>query len=381
MSTLAFYVHIPYCVRRCGYCDFNTYTPSELSISNDLSATSATYIDLLLKELDFARQTAGEAIVPTIFFGGGTPTLMESKDLGRVISGISERLELAPDVEITTEANPDTVSKDKLSALREAGFNRISFGMQSAVAHVLQSLDRTHNPENVLKATTWAREVGFDEVSVDLIYGTAGESLADWEFTIDTALALPITHISAYALIVESGTKLGAQVKRGEVVMPDDDQTADKYLLADEKFSAAGFDWYELSNWAKPGSACRHNMAYWNGDNWWGLGAGAHSHISGRRFWNVKHPAAYTQKVLESGNPMQDQEILTAEEARSEEIMLQIRLVDGIARASLSEGEAKSLPTFLVEGYLLSSAWEQGRVVLSKTGRLMADRIVREILV
>jgi len=381
MSTLAFYVHIPYCVRRCGYCDFNTYTPSELSISNDLSATSATYIDLLLKELDFARQTAGEAIVPTIFFGGGTPTLMESKDLGRVISGISERLELAPDVEITTEANPDTVTKEKLAALREAGFNRISFGMQSAVAHVLQSLDRTHNPENVLKATTWAREVGFEEVSVDLIYGTAGESLADWEFTIDTALALPITHISAYALIVESGTKLGAQVKRGEVVMPDDDQTADKYLLADEKFSAAGFDWYELSNWAKPGSACRHNMAYWNGDNWWGLGAGAHSHISGRRFWNVKHPAAYTQKVLESGNPMQDQEILTAEEARSEEIMLQIRLVDGIARASLSEGEAKSLPTFLVEGYLLSSAWEQGRVVLSKTGRLMADRIVREILV
>jgi len=381
MSTLAFYVHIPYCVRRCGYCDFNTYTPSELSISNDLSATSATYIDLLLKELDFARQTAGEATVPTIFFGGGTPTLMESKDLGRVISGISDRFELASDVEITTEANPDTVTKEKLAALRDAGFNRISFGMQSAVAHVLQSLDRTHNPENVLKATTWAREVGFEEVSVDLIYGTAGESLADWEFTIDTALALPITHISAYALIVESGTKLGAQVKRGEVVMPDDDQTADKYLLADEKFSAAGFDWYELSNWAKPGSACRHNMAYWNGDNWWGLGAGAHSHVSGRRFWNVKHPAAYTQRVLESGNPMQDQEILTAEEARSEEIMLQIRLVDGIARASLSEGESKSLPTFFAEGYLLSSAWEQGRVVLSKTGRLMADRIVREILV
>jgi len=381
MSTLAFYVHIPYCVRRCGYCDFNTYTPSELSISNDLSATSATYIDLLLKELDFARQTAGEATVPTIFFGGGTPTLMESKDLGRVISGIADRFELAPNVEITTEANPDTVTKEKLAALREAGFNRISFGMQSAVAHVLQSLDRTHNPENVLKATTWAREVGFEEVSVDLIYGTAGESLADWEFTIDTALALPITHISAYALIVESGTKLGAQVKRGEVVMPDDDQTADKYLLADEKFSAAGFDWYELSNWAKPGSACRHNMAYWNGDNWWGLGAGAHSHISGRRFWNVKHPAAYTQKVLESGNPMQDQEILTQDEARSEEIMLQIRLVDGIPRASLSEAEAKSLPTFLAEGYLLSSAWEQGRIVLSKTGRLMADRIVREILV
>jgi oxygen-independent coproporphyrinogen-3 oxidase len=331
--------------------------------------------------LEFARHTAGSATVPTIFFGGGTPTLMESSDLGRVITSISEHFELASDVEITTEANPDTVTKEKLAALREAGFNRISFGMQSAVPHVLQSLDRTHNPENVLKATTWAREVGFSEVSVDLIYGTAGESLADWELTIDTALSLPITHISAYALIVESGTKLGAQVKRGEVTMPDDDQTADKYLLADEKFIAAGFDWYELSNWSKPGSECGHNMAYWNGDNWWGLGAGAHSHLSGRRFWNVKHPAAYTQKVLESGNPMHDQELLTGEEARSEEIMLQIRLASGIALSSLSVKESQSLPAFLAEGYLLSSAWEHGRVVLSQSGRLIADRIVREILV
>ena len=381
MSNLAFYVHIPYCVRRCGYCDFNTYTPAELSISNDLSETSRSYIDLLIKELEFARETTGLAVVPTIFFGGGTPTLMESADLGRVISAISDHYELSPDAEITTEANPDTVTKEKLASLREAGFNRISFGMQSAVPQVLKSLDRTHNPENVLKATTWAREVGFNEVSVDLIYGTAGESLADWELTIDTALSLPISHISAYALIVESGTKLGAQVKRGEVTMPDDDETADKYLLADEKFIQAGFDWYELSNWSKKGSECRHNLAYWNGDNWWGLGAGAHSHVDGRRFWNVKHPAAYTQKVIESGNPMHDQELLTRDEARSEEIMLQIRLAKGLSLSALSESEAKSLPTFLAEGYLLPSAWENGQVVLSKTGRLMADRIVREILV
>ena len=381
MSNLAFYVHIPYCVRRCGYCDFNTYTPAELSISNDLSETSRSYIDLLIKELEFARETTGLAVVPTIFFGGGTPTLMESADLGRVISAISDHYELSPDAEITTEANPDTVTKEKLASLREAGFNRISFGMQSAVPHVLKSLDRTHNPENVLKATTWAREVGFNEVSVDLIYGTAGESLADWELTIDTALSLPISHISAYALIVESGTKLGAQVKRGEVTMPDDDETADKYLLADEKFIQAGFDWYELSNWSKKGSECRHNLAYWNGDNWWGLGAGAHSHVDGRRFWNVKHPAAYTQKVIESGNPMHDQELLTRDEARSEEIMLQIRLAKGLSLSALSESEAKSLPTFLAEGYLLPNAWENGQVVLSKTGRLMADRIVREILV
>ena len=380
MNTLAFYVHIPYCVRRCGYCDFNTYTPGELSITNDFSVTSRSYIDLLLREIEYAREISSATVVPTIFFGGGTPTLMESKDLGRVIASIGSHFELAKDTEVTTEANPDTVTKEKLSELRAAGFNRISFGMQSAVPHVLAALDRTHNPENVVKATTWAREVGFDEVSVDLIYGTAGESISDWELTLDTALSLPITHISAYALIVESGTKLGAQVKRGEVVMPDDDQTADKYLLADEKFAAAGFDWYELSNWSKPGSECRHNIAYWNGDNWWGAGAGAHSHIDGRRFWNVKHPAAYSQKVLESGNPMHDQEILTADESRSEEIMLQIRLASGIPLASLSQGEQSSLPGLLADGYLLAPAWEGGSVVLSQTGRLIADRIVREIL-
>jgi len=380
MNTLAFYVHIPYCVRRCGYCDFNTYTPGELSITNDFSLTSRSYIDLLLREIEYAHEISPATVVPTIFFGGGTPTLMESKDLGRVIASIGSHFELAKDAEITTEANPDTVTREKLSDLRAAGFNRISFGMQSAVPHVLAALDRTHNPENVVKATTWAREVGFEEVSVDLIYGTAGESMADWETTLDTALSLPITHISAYALIVESGTKLGAQVKRGEVVMPDDDQTADKYLMADDKFAAAGFDWYELSNWSKPGSQCRHNFAYWNGDNWWGVGAGAHSHIDGRRFWNVKHPAAYTQKVNESGNPMQEQEILTADQVRSEEIMLQIRLASGIPLSSLSQGEQSSLPEFLADGYLLVPAWDRGTVVLSQTGRLIADRIVREIL-
>ena len=380
MSSLAFYVHIPYCVRRCGYCDFNTYTPAELAISNDLTATSRSYIDLVLREIEFARTVSTATVVPTIFFGGGTPTLMESKDLGRVISAIGSHFELHRDAEITTEANPDTVTREKLAQLREAGFNRISFGMQSAVSHVLQALDRTHNPENVLKATTWANEVGFAEVSVDLIYGTAGESLADWELSIDTALALPITHISAYALIVENGTKLGAQVKRGEVVMPDDDETADKYLLADEKFTAAGFDWYELSNWSKPGSQSRHNLAYWNGDNWWGAGAGAHSHIDGRRFWNLKHPAAYAQRVEESGNPMQEQEILTPSQARSEEIMLQIRLAAGISKNSLSEEEQRVLTTFLQGGFLVRSAWERGAVVLSTTGRLIADRIVREIL-
>ena len=380
MSTLAFYIHIPYCVRRCGYCDFNTYTPSELSISPDLSGTSRSYIDLLIREIEFARASSEATFVPSIFFGGGTPTLMEPRDLGRVITAIGSRFELQNDIEITTEANPDSVTKDKLAALREAGFNRISFGMQSAVSHVLKVLDRTHNPDNVFSATSWAREVGFEEVSVDLIYGAAEESIKDWEISIDTALSLPISHISAYALIVEEGTKLGAQVKRGDVVMPDDDETADKYLLADERFSAAGFNWYELSNWSKTGSECRHNMAYWNGDNWWGAGAGAHSHIDGRRFWNVKHPVAYAQKVTESKNPVLEEEILSNAEKRSEEIMLKIRLATGLDRKTLTPSENKSIESFADGGYLQAEQWNNGRVVLSNTGRLIADRIVREIL-
>jgi len=380
MSSLAFYVHIPYCVRRCGYCDFNTYTPGELSIDLNFRDVSRSYIDLLLQEINFSRQISTAEKVPTIFFGGGTPTLMEPVDLGRVVSAIGEKFDLLPNAEVTTEANPDTVTQEKLAALRTAGINRISFGMQSATPHVLDTLDRTHNPENVLKATQWAREAGFDEISVDLIYGTPGESISDWQRSIDTALSLPITHISAYALIVESGTKLGAQVKRGDIVMPDDDETADKYLLADEKFEAAGFRWYELSNWSKPGSESRHNLAYWNGDNWWGAGPGAHSHIDGRRFWNVKHPTAYAQKMANGGDPKHEEEFLTDSQKASEEIMLKIRLADGLAFDSLTPIQIDTLEGFKSQGHLILQSWSEKRAVLTRSGRLIADRIVREIL-
>jgi len=379
-NELAFYVHIPYCARRCGYCDFNTYTPSELSISADLSGVSRDYIDLVIAEISSARKVSKADVVPTIFFGGGTPTLMEPKDLGRVITAIKNNFDLAPNAEITTEANPDTVTKAKLAELREVGINRISFGMQSAVPHVLAALDRTHNPANVAQSVKDARAAGFDEVSVDLIYGTPGESMSDWQESIETALSLPISHISAYALIVEQGTKLGAQVKRGEVVMPDDDETADKYLLADEKFRAAGLDWYELSNWSKPGSESKHNLAYWNGANWWGAGPGAHSHIDGKRWWNVKHPTAYKEKISSGQSPMDDQEELTLEEKSSERIMLEIRLARGIDSKTLTAEQISTLEGFKNQGHLLDGSWASGRIVLSTSGRLIADRIVREIL-
>jgi oxygen-independent coproporphyrinogen-3 oxidase len=379
-NELAFYVHIPYCARRCGYCDFNTYTPSELSISSDLSGVSHDYIDLVIAEISSARKVSKADVVPTIFFGGGTPTLMEPKDLGGVIAAIKNNFDLAPNAEITTEANPDTVNKSKLAELREVGINRISFGMQSAVPHVLAALDRTHNPANVAQSVKDARAAGFDEISVDLIYGTPGESMSDWQESIETALSLPISHISAYALIVEQGTKLGAQVKRGEVVMPDDDETADKYLLADEKFKAAGLDWYELSNWSKPGSESKHNLAYWNGANWWGAGPGAHSHIDGKRWWNVKHPTAYKEKISSGQTPMHDQEELTREEKTSERIMLEIRLARGIDSKTLTAEQISTLEGFKNQGHLLEDSWASGRIVLSTSGRLIADRIVREIL-
>jgi oxygen-independent coproporphyrinogen-3 oxidase len=378
---LSFYIHIPYCVKRCGYCDFNTYTPGELKPGSDIAQVSNGYIDLLIHEGKIAHsEVKTTKPIETIFFGGGTPTLMEPADLGRVLKSLEADFGFASDIEITIEANPDTVSKEKLADLREVGINRISFGMQSAVPHVLAVLDRTHNPENVIKATTWAREVGFEQVSADLIYGAPGESLKDWETTIDAALALPITHISAYALIVESGTKLAAQVKRGEVIIPEDDQTADKYLMADEKFRKAGFNWYELSNWSKPEGECRHNMAYWEGADWWGLGPGAHSHLNGKRFWNVKHPTAYRERLEANQSPIMDSEQLTLEEMENERVMLEIRLPRGLEKSSLTSASLARLESYLTGGQISQEHWDQGRISLTISGRLMADRIVREIL-
>ena len=378
---LAFYIHIPYCVKRCGYCDFNTYTPSELKITEGLAQISNSYIDLLLMETKAAKVQVGQsANVPSIFFGGGTPSLMQPDDIGRVISTIKSEFILLPDAEITMECNPDTVTKESLAAFRAIGVNRVSFGMQSAVKHVLATLDRTHNPENLLQVTTWAQEVGFSEISVDLIYGTPGESLADWQTSIDAALALPITHISAYALIVEEGTKLAAQIKRGEVAQVDDDLTAEKYLVADKAFTAAGFEWYELSNWAKSGSLSKHNLAYWLGDNWWGAGPGAHSHLNGKRFWNVKHPNLYKERVLANQSPVADSEVLEELQIESERLMLSLRLPSGVDKQSLNELQLAELSSYVESGHLDQANWNQGRATLTLDGRLIADRILRQIL-
>ncbi len=378
---LAFYIHIPYCIKRCGYCDFNTYTPAELQITSELKDISNSYIDLLISEIKSARIEVGEsAVIPSIFFGGGTPSLMEASDIGRVISTIKDQFNLAKDAEITLETNPDTVTKEKLAQFLAAGVNRLSFGMQSAVPHVLATLDRTHNPDNLPQVTKWAKEVGFKEISVDLIYGTPGESKEDWQRSIDAALSLPITHISAYALIVEEGTKLAAQIKRGEVANVDDDLSADKYIMADQAFTSAGFNWYELSNWAKPNSESRHNIFYWLGKNWWGAGPGAHSHLNGRRFWNVKHPNLYKERIIKGESAVAEFENLESIQIESERLMLSIRLPSGVEKSTLNDKQILDLAGYVESGHLDQANWNLGRATLTLDGRLIADRILREIL-
>nr|WP_237464638.1 radical SAM family heme chaperone HemW [Leucobacter luti] len=374
------YVHVPYCRVRCGYCDFNTYTASELG-----GTRRDEYADQVEWELTFGAgvmRAAGlpERPVSTVFFGGGTPTLLPASDLTAMLARIRTEWGLAPGAEVTTEANPDSVDEAYLRELAAAGFTRVSFGMQSAVPHVLRTLDRTHEPERVPQVVAWARAAGL-QVSVDLIYGTPGESLADWERSIDAALACEPDHISAYALIIEAGTKLAAQIKRGEVAEPDEDLHAEMYELADARFTAAGLGWYEISNWSRsPETRSRHNLSYWTGEDWWAAGPGAHSHIGGVRWWNVKHPGAYASRVNAGESPAQARETLTAEARREERVLLETRIADGLPASVLGAEERRVIPQLIADGLIDGRAAIGGTVVPTLRGRLLADTVVHQLL-
>jgi len=374
---LGFYVHVPFCRVRCGYCDFNTYTAEELGSAP--GASRSTYAEAAIREVRLARQVLGEVDRPvrTVFFGGGTPTLLPPRDLAAILTAIGDEFGLADDVEVTTESNPDSVSLHDLEELRTAGFTRLSFGMQSAVPHVLATLDRTHDPLKVPDVVGWARAAGFHQVSLDLIYGTPGESLDDWRTSLEAALACAPDHVSAYALIVEEGTALARQVRRGEIAMPDDDDLADKYLLADELLDAAGVRWYEVSNWARDDAArCRHNLLYWQGADWWGVGPGAHSHVGGVRWWNVKHPTAYADRIGAGLSPAHARELLDPESRRVERVLLELRLSDGLEATVLDETGRAAVPELARRGLL-----EPGEpLVLTTRGRLLADAVVRDLL-
>ncbi|MGH3351868.1 MAG: radical SAM family heme chaperone HemW [Nocardioides sp.] len=373
---LGFYVHVPFCTVRCGYCDFNTYTAVELGPG----VSRQTYASQAIEEVRLARRVLGERDkqVDTIFFGGGTPTLLPAKDLTDILAAIKDEFGLADDVEVTTEANPDSVDLHYLDTLRAGGFTRLSFGMQSAVPHVLKTLDRTHDPERVPAVVEWARAAGFEQVSLDLIYGTPGESIDDWRTSLETALASNPDHISAYSLIVEDGTALARRVRRGEVEMPDEDDLADKYELADHTLRNHGLTWYEVSNWATGESQrCRHNMLYWQGGDWWGVGPGAHSHVGGTRWWNVKHPKAYADRIGTNASPAHAREILADEDRRVERVLLELRLADGLRTDALDDDGRAALPEQVRRGLVTVA---DDAIVLTDTGRLLADAVVRDLL-
>jgi putative oxygen-independent coproporphyrinogen III oxidase len=373
------YVHVPFCATRCGYCDFNTYTATELGGGG----SQAEYAATAAAEVRLARRVLGDADVSaaTVFFGGGTPTLLPPEDLAALLRAVRDELGLRPDAEVTTEANPDSVDRASLQRLRDGGFTRVSFGMQSAVPHVLATLDRTHDPDRVPRVVQWAREAGFDGVSLDLIYGTPGESPDDWRTSLEAALACGPDHLSAYALVVEEGTRLAVQVRRGDVPAPDDDDLADRYLLADEVLGAAGLQWYEVGNRATaPEQRARHNEGYWLGHHWWGVGPGAHSHVGGTRWWNVRHPAAYAARLAEGVSPAQAREVLSEEQRRTERVLLGIRLRDGHPLDDLSGPGREAARDAVRAGLLDGAAHEKGRAALTLRGRLLADAVVRDLL-
>lgn len=382
-----FYVHVPFCTVRCGYCDFNTYTATELGPG----VSRRTYADQAIAEIGLARRVlaaAGEVpLVDTVFFGGGTPTLLPPEDLTAILGAIRDEFGLAPNAEITTEANPDSVSLADLDRLRAGGFDRLSFGMQSAVPSVLATLDRTHDPRRVPAVVEWARAAGFDKVSLDLIYGTPGETMADWCASLDAALACEPDHLSAYSLIVEEGTALARRVRRGELPLPDEDDYAEKYEVADAALRAAGLEWYEVSNWATtPAQRCRHNLLYWQGGDWWGVGPGAHSHVGGVRWWNVKHPAAYADRIRAGVSPAHARETLSSEDRRVERVLLELRLADGLPLDALDGPGRAAVPEQIERGLVTlvgapgSAAPARPRLVLTDAGRLLADGVVRDLL-
>jgi len=374
------YVHVPFCRVRCGYCDFNTYTASELrGVRRD------DYAGHAVREIEWAATVLDRSGVPrrpvsTVFFGGGTPTMLPASDLAMILRAIDDTWGILPGAEVTTEANPDSVDAASLETLRAGGFNRISYGMQSAVPHVLATLDRTHDPLRVPVVVDLAKQQGLD-VSLDLIYSTPGESLADWRTSLDAAIACEPDHVSAYSLIVEDGTAMGRMVARGELPAPDDDLAADMYELADQVLGDAGYSWYEVSNWARgDGQASRHNLSYWKGHDWWGVGPGAHSAVAGTRWWNVKHPAAYANRVLSGESPAAGRETIDDETRYVERLLLAARVRGELATSEIRQEARGRVAGLIARGLVDGSAAVRGRIDLTLQGRLLADAVVRELL-
>ncbi len=366
------YIHVPFCATRCGYCDFNTYTPTEAG-----GANPAGWLEALGVELRLAAARLGKRQVDTVFVGGGTPSLLGVTGLAAVLGAIRNHFDLAPDAEVTTEANPESTSPELFDGLRAAGYTRVSLGMQSVAPHVLAVLDRVHSPGRALDAAREANAAGFDHVNLDLIYGTPGETDDDLLHSVDAAVDAGVDHVSGYALVVEDGTAMARRVRRGEIRAPDDDVLAHRYELLDARLSSAGFSWYEVSNWSRSGGECRHNMGYWNGGEWWGAGPGAHGYVGATRWWNVKHPNAYAQSLADGKLPVADHERLDTAALHTEDVMLLTRMRAGLPVGILTEAERQRAQTVVDDGLLKRDV---DRLILTDRGRLLADAVVRTLL-
>lgn len=398
------YIHVPFCSTRCGYCDFNTYTPQELGAAE--GNTIPGYLNALERELEIAAEVwdyPGE--VQTVFFGGGTPSMLGHEGLTRALDAARRTIGLAADAEVTTEANPESTSPEFFVQLREAGFNRISLGMQSAVGHVLKVLERQHTPGRPIVSTREAKQAGFEHINLDVIYGTPTETDEDLSRTLDAVLEADVDHVSAYSLIVEDGTAMARKVRRGELPAPDEDTLADRYDAIDSRLRQAGFSWYEVSNWAKPGGECQHNLIYWRSGQWWGAGPGAHGCVQLRgekhsesglvRLVNAKRPATYWEGLLaenegasttKDGLPVPGSVVTTERlsnaDLRTEQVMLRLRLAEGLALTELAGSQGNAELEQVIERYtglgLLDKRGE--RLILTDKGRYLADGIVTDIV-
>lgn len=371
-DTFGLYIHVPFCATRCGYCDFNTYTPGELGSPRDLTGP---YLDALERELELAAAKVNRP-ADTIFVGGGTPSLLGGEGLTRVLNAARNTFGISEGAEITTESNPESTSPEFFAQIKDAGFTRVSLGMQSAASHVLQVLERAHTPGRPFAAAKEAKAAGFEHVNLDMIYATPTETDDDVRRTLDLALETGVDHISAYSLIVEDGTRMARKVKKGELPMPDQDTMARRYDIIADTLDNAGFGWYEVSNWAKEGGECRHNMIYWRDHDWWGAGPGAHSHLGDQRFYNVKLPGRYINMVGEDELPIADTETLTDSEHHMEKIMLGLRLREGIDRTLLSDKAQPMIDGFIDRGLLADDT----SLHVTRSGRLLADGIITDLL-
>ena len=366
----AIYIHVPYCKKRCGYCDFNTYTPNELDVNDQIDSWASATV----KEIGLAKKVLKkDLIIDTIFFGGGTPSLISNNELSYVLNALKENFHFANNVEITLEANPDDINDEKIEIWQKNNVNRISIGMQSSSKKVLQILDRTHDQLNIEKSAKLLSKQGFSNFSFDLIYGTPGESLEEWQESLEFALSLNPTHLSAYSLVIEPGTKMGNDLRTNKIQKVNDDLVADKYLLADEILENHGFKWYEISNWSSNNLISRHNLNYWKNNNWWGFGPGAHSHIEGIRWWNLKLPNQWRERLENNYSPAKAREILTSEQKLSENIMLSLRLNSGLDSKQFSS----RIINDLINDDLIYL--NERNFVLTKRGRLLADQVFLQL--